>query len=86
MRLFVGRNKVDDFSDCDITELPVFKEPICLLDTSEDGTLEIQQKAILQLNMLDKPFVVVGIAGLYRTGKSYLMNRLAGRNNGNEQF
>ena len=54
---------MDDFSDCNITELPVFKEPICLLDTSEDGTLEIQQKAILQLNMLDKPFVVVGIAG-----------------------
>ena len=53
-----------------------------MIDANEEGILEEKESALLQLKRLDKPLVVVGIAGLYRTGKSYLMNRLAGKANG----
>ncbi len=35
-------------------------------------------KVLEELRDLDRTCVVIAIAGLYRTGKSYLMNRLAG--------
>ena len=31
----------------------------------------------LQIQAIDTPLVIVAIAGLYRTGKSYIMNMLA---------
>ncbi len=58
--------------------LDIFTEPQCLIDTGSDGRLEALRKTVEELKRLDKPLVVIAIAGLYRTGKSYLMNRLAG--------
>ncbi len=62
--------------------LKIFAEPQCLIDTSQDGELHVIPSVIQELCTLDKPMVIVAIAGLYRTGKSYLLNRLAGKSDG----
>ena len=62
--------------------MKIFHEPQCLIDTGKDGKLEVQFDLIAELESLQKSLVVVAIAGLYRTGKSYLMNRLAGKTDG----
>ncbi|KAL2098620.1 hypothetical protein ACEWY4_005100 [Coilia grayii] len=57
-------------------------EPVCLIDTGRDGRMSVQQGALQILEQIQQPVVVVAVVGLYRTGKSYLMNRLAGRQSG----
>ncbi|XP_074122388.1 guanylate-binding protein 7-like isoform X1 [Sminthopsis crassicaudata] len=60
----------------------VFMEaPICLVENTNEK-LTVNPQALQILTSIDKPVVVVAIAGLYRTGKSYLMNKLAGKNSG----
>ncbi|XP_013369867.1 PREDICTED: guanylate-binding protein 4 [Chinchilla lanigera] len=56
-------------------------DPICLVENDKEQ-LMVNPKAIKVLQMITDPVVVVAIVGLYRTGKSYLMNRLAGQNHG----
>ncbi|TRY55289.1 hypothetical protein DNTS_013450 [Danionella cerebrum] len=56
--------------------------PVCLIDTLPDGRLFAQPDALQILSQLGKQVVVVSVVGLYRTGKSYLMNRLAGSDKG----
>ncbi|KAK2488601.1 hypothetical protein MC885_011079 [Smutsia gigantea] len=60
---------------------PTMRMPICLVENQEEQ-LSVNQKALQILENISQPVVVVAIAGLYRTGKSYLMNRLAGKNHG----
>ncbi|XP_032970701.1 guanylate-binding protein 6-like isoform X1 [Rhinolophus ferrumequinum] len=55
--------------------------PICLVENNNEQ-LSVNQKALQILDKISQPVVVVAIVGLYRTGKSYLMNRLAGQNHG----
>ncbi|XP_053390357.1 guanylate-binding protein 1-like [Mercenaria mercenaria] len=62
--------------------LPIFKNPVCLVRTLKDGKFETDQDVLDQLKQIDAPLVVVAIAGLCRTGKSYLMNCVAGRKEG----
>ncbi|XP_043094391.1 guanylate-binding protein 6-like isoform X4 [Puntigrus tetrazona] len=57
-------------------------KPVCLIDTASDGKLCVQQSALQVLEQILQPVVVVAVVGLYRTGKSYLMNRLAGKQTG----
>ncbi|KAI2645841.1 Guanylate-binding protein 1 [Labeo rohita] len=57
-------------------------KPVCLIDTSSDGKLFVQQSALQVLEQIQQPVVVVAVVGLYRTGKSYLMNQLAGKQTG----
>lgn len=57
-------------------------KPVCLIDTESDGKLCVQQSALQILQKIEQPVVVVAVVGLYRTGKSYLMNRLAGKQTG----
>ncbi|XP_048011465.1 guanylate-binding protein 1-like [Megalobrama amblycephala] len=57
-------------------------KPVCLTDTESDGKLCVQQSALQILQQIQQPVVVVVVVGLYRTGKSYLMNRLAGQQTG----
>nr|XP_055045670.1 guanylate-binding protein 1-like isoform X2 [Misgurnus anguillicaudatus] len=59
-------------------------KPVCLIDTKSDGKLYVQESALQILLKIDQPVVVVAVVGLYRTGKSYLMNRLAGKQTGFE--
>ncbi|KTG02992.1 hypothetical protein cypCar_00006003, partial [Cyprinus carpio] len=49
---------------------------------ASDGKLCVQQSALQVLEQIQQPVVVVAVVGLYRTGKSYLMNRLAGKQTG----
>ncbi|XP_036613718.1 guanylate-binding protein 4-like [Trichosurus vulpecula] len=55
--------------------------PICLVE-NRNGELTVNLQALRILTSITKPVVVVAIVGMYRTGKSYLMNRLAGKNTG----
>ncbi|XP_048011196.1 guanylate-binding protein 1-like [Megalobrama amblycephala] len=60
----------------------IMDKPVCLIDTESDGKLCVQQSALQILQQIQQPVVVVAVVGLYRTGKSYLMNRLAGQQKG----
>ncbi|XP_043856559.1 guanylate-binding protein 1-like [Dromiciops gliroides] len=55
--------------------------PVCLIENIE-GQLIVNQKSLEILSSITEPVVVVAIVGLYRTGKSYLMNKLAGKKSG----
>ena len=55
--------------------------PECLSENT-NGQLLVNLKALKILSAIRQPVVVVAIVGLYRTGKSYLMNKLAGKNKG----
>uniref|UniRef100_A0A8C0I0Q8 GB1/RHD3-type G domain-containing protein n=1 Tax=Balaenoptera musculus TaxID=9771 RepID=A0A8C0I0Q8_BALMU len=56
-------------------------DPICLVE-NQNNQLTVNPKALKILDQISQPVVVVAVAGLYRTGKSFLMNRLAGQNHG----
>ncbi|XP_060708728.1 guanylate-binding protein 1-like isoform X2 [Hemiscyllium ocellatum] len=59
------------------------ERPVCLIENSSAGELSVNREAVDQiLSTISQPVVVVAIAGLYRTGKSYLMNKLAGKQKG----
>lgn len=71
------------FFKCFVATSPVtMDKPVCLIDTASDGKLFVQQSALEILLKIEQPVVVVSVVGLYRTGKSYLMNRLAGKQTG----
>ncbi|XP_015264875.1 PREDICTED: guanylate-binding protein 1-like isoform X2 [Gekko japonicus] len=55
--------------------------PMCLIE-NKGKNLTVCPEALQVLSKINQPVAVVAIAGLYRTGKSYLMNRLAGENKG----
>ncbi|XP_003513476.2 guanylate-binding protein 1 [Cricetulus griseus] len=55
--------------------------PMCLIKNVK-GQLIANQEALGILSDITQPVVVVAIVGLYRTGKSYLMNKLAGKQTG----
>uniref|UniRef100_A0A0E9QY72 GB1/RHD3-type G domain-containing protein n=1 Tax=Anguilla anguilla TaxID=7936 RepID=A0A0E9QY72_ANGAN len=54
------------------------ESPVCLIENT-DGNLSVNSEAVEILMGLYQPVVVVAVVGLYRTGKSYLMNKLAGK-------
>ncbi|XP_075687060.1 guanylate-binding protein 3-like [Rhinoderma darwinii] len=56
--------------------------PVCLIENTADGKLQVNAKAADILSRITQPVVVVAIVGVYRTGKSYLMNKLAGSQKG----
>ncbi|XP_047018496.1 guanylate-binding protein 1 isoform X2 [Ictalurus punctatus] len=57
-------------------------EPVCLISSDSEGRLCVMKKAKEILDGITQPVIVVSVVGLYRTGKSYLMNRLAGKQTG----
>ncbi|XP_053547074.1 guanylate-binding protein 1 [Bombina bombina] len=56
--------------------------PVCLIENTANNDLQVNPAALDILSQINQPVVVVAIAGFYRTGKSYLLNRLAGRTSG----
>ncbi|KAM4697653.1 guanylate-binding protein 3-like [Rhinophrynus dorsalis] len=56
--------------------------PVCLIENTSDGQLLVNPEAMDILSKIRQPVVVVAIVGLYRTGKSYLLNKLAGKRRG----
>ena len=63
--------------------LKIFKEPVQLISADETKRIRFNDAAIVELQKVDHDVNVVAVVGLYRTGKSLLLNRLAGINNGN---
>ncbi|XP_054576630.1 guanylate-binding protein 1-like [Eptesicus fuscus] len=55
--------------------------PVCLIENTSTQ-LVVNPEALKILSAITQPVVVVAIVGLYRTGKSYLMNKLAGQKKG----
>ncbi|XP_077647242.1 LOW QUALITY PROTEIN: guanylate-binding protein 5-like [Urocitellus parryii] len=55
--------------------------PMCLIENME-GQLVVKQEALQILSAITQPMVVVAIVGVCNTGKSYLMNQLAGKKKG----
>ncbi|XP_073426786.1 guanylate-binding protein 6-like [Dendrobates tinctorius] len=55
--------------------------PVCLIE-NEGSNLVVNKEAVDILQQISDPAIVVAIVGKYRTGKSFLMNRLAGCNGG----
>ncbi|XP_016066818.1 PREDICTED: guanylate-binding protein 1-like [Miniopterus natalensis] len=55
--------------------------PVCLIENNKER-LVVNPEALKILSAITQPVVVVAIVGLYRTGKSYLMNKLAGKTRG----
>jgi len=53
-----------------------------LVTLAKDGKFELQASTLKKLSQLQGPVAVIAIAGLYRTGKSYLLNRLLGKQKG----
>ena len=62
-------------------DLSIIDHPMPLIHSVGDK-LEINSEAVEQLSQLNKPLIVVAIGGLFRTGKSYLINCLAGHTPG----
>ncbi|XP_060587123.1 guanylate-binding protein 1-like [Ruditapes philippinarum] len=67
-------------------DMDIFKHPMCLISAesikNEKGeeteiALKIEPTVLNEISKIEWPIVVVAIVGLYRTGKSYLMNQLA---------
>ena len=56
--------------------------PVCLIENNPNEKLQVNSEALEILQNIQQPVVVVAIVGLYRTGKSYLMNKLAGKMKG----
>nr|XP_048309652.1 uncharacterized protein LOC125412829 [Myodes glareolus] len=76
----INRNVHEDSSKV-VMASETMEAPICLVE-NKNKQLSVNRRAIKILNSISQPVVVVGIVGMYRTGKSYLMNCLAGQNNG----
>jgi len=55
-----------------------------LIRIDDQGKCHLQENAVTILNQIQGRLAVVGIAGLYRTGKSFLLNRLLGLQEGFE--
>lgn len=71
----VSRNCVEDDGN-------IFIRPQCLIDTNEEGIFVVNSSVLDQLRGLGGDVIVVAVVGPYRTGKSYLMNRLCGHYTG----
>ncbi|XP_052763174.1 guanylate-binding protein 6-like isoform X3 [Mya arenaria] len=58
-------------------KLQVFNQSMCLIYTDENDILQVEKNVVAEFETIALPMVVVGVAGLYRTGKSYLLNIIA---------
>ena len=58
--------------------------PLPFITIADDGTCRVDEYAANILSQIDGKIAVISVAGLYRTGKSYLMNRLLGLPSGFE--
>ena len=52
--------------------------PLLLATINEDGEerFEVNTEAAMMISSIEGELAVVSVAGMYRTGKSYLMNRV----------
>ena len=60
------------------------EKPIQLITIGSGGNFILHREALEMIKSIKKKIAIVTVAGQYRTGKSYLLNRLIGRQNGFE--
>ncbi|GMF37890.1 unnamed protein product [Phytophthora fragariaefolia] len=60
--------------------------PLPFVTLSDDGSFDVAPEAVEYLQQIRGDIAVVAIAGLYRTGKSYLLNLLLGREQESDMF
>lgn len=60
------------------------QKPIQFISIDKEGRCELTKEAESLISDITENIAVVCVAGLYRTGKSYLLNRLLGRQDGFE--
>ena len=65
----------------DMAPLIHMPEPLCLIENT-NGPLLVNPEALKIVSAIRQPVVVVAIMCFNRTGKSYLINKLAGQNKG----
>ena len=57
--------------------------PVPFIVTGEDGvSLAVDEEAKTILASIERPMVVVSVVGMYRTGKSFLLNMLMNKTDG----
>jgi len=61
-----------------------YSGPLQLIRIDDAGKCHLQENAVTILNKIKGRLAIIGIAGLYRTGKSFLLNRLLGLQEGFE--
>ncbi len=74
-------SKQEELERPSMSKARLMPSPICLVE-NVNGSLSVCKDAIEYLSRINDPVVVVSVVGLYRTGKSYLMNHLAGQQSG----
>ena len=57
-------------------------EPLCLIQNFQGHEMAVDPSTFDKLCQIEEKLVPVSVVGLYRTGKSYLLNQLAGRKSG----
>ncbi|XP_053376380.1 guanylate-binding protein 1-like isoform X2 [Mercenaria mercenaria] len=77
LRLRIEEVSIRKSSGWNPNDLEVFRRPLCLISADASNVLKLEMGTIEQIEKIDWPLVIVSVVGLYRTGKSYLMNRLA---------
>jgi hypothetical protein len=65
-----------------VLNVSMMEHPQPYILTDESGHLFMEPKMKTHLENSPHPLVVVAVTGIYRTGKSYLLNRLMGRQDG----
>jgi len=60
--------------------------PVPFLTSDDTGKYVVHEEAAKVLEAIEGPIAVVAVAGLYRTGKSFLLNSLLGLNGQPESF
>jgi len=63
---------------------PVDGKPVQLVRIDDNGRCHVHDAAATILGQFNSRLAVVGVVGLYRTGKSFLLNRLLGQQSGFE--
>ena len=62
-----------------------WSKPRQLIENVKSGSnlcMKVNNETALLLSQINQPLVIISIVGMYRSGKSYLMNLLAGTNTG----
>lgn len=71
-------------SNPNCTKMKIEESPQCIIETGKDGKFHIVDNILQELKSIDTRLVPIAITGKYRTGKSYLLNRIAGVKYGKE--
>ena len=83
--LFLGVSyKTNLYKELKINFNKMEEKPLLLVEIDQSGKCTLNPEALSFLKEIDDNICVTSVAGMYRTGKSYLLNRLMGKQHGFE--